>query len=169
MMAAKYRPHVRAYALPVQILGSLAEIQRERRRLLRRGEVRRIYEAANDVDIALVGIGLIGEATAGFCSLAAFYGVSVRRLRALGVVGEINYHPYDKNGVIVDRKELRPLTRRVLAVSPARLRELSAEYGKLVMAVAGGPDKREAILGAMRARYVNVLVTDEETAAGLLA
>jgi len=44
MMAAKYRPHVRAYALPVQILGSLAEIQRERRRLLRRGEVRRIYE-----------------------------------------------------------------------------------------------------------------------------
>jgi deoxyribonucleoside regulator len=168
MMAAKYRPHVRAYALPVQVLGSQAESQRERRRLLRKGEVRRIYQAAHGVDIALVGIGLIGEATAGFCSLAAFYGVSVRRLRALGVVGEINYHPYDRDGVVVDRKELRPLTQRVLAVTPARLRELSATYGKLVIAVAGGPDKRAAILGAMRGRFANVLVTDEDTAGALL-
>ena len=65
MMAAKYRPHVRAYALPVQVLGSFAAAQRERRRLLQKGEVRRIYEAAGNVDIVLVGIGMIGEATAG--------------------------------------------------------------------------------------------------------
>jgi deoxyribonucleoside regulator len=168
MMAAKYRPHVTAYALPVQVLGSFAVAQRERRRLLQKGEVRRIYEAAGDVDIALVGIGMIGEATAGFCSLAEFYGVSVRRLRALGVVGEINYHPFDRRGALLDRRELRPLTRRVLAVPPSRLRDLSARYGKLVVAVAGGPDKREAILGAMRGRFANVLVTDEDTAETLL-
>src|SRR5262249_32612679 len=168
MMAGKYRPHVKAFALPVQVLGSLAEIERERRRLLRMGEIRRIYEGANNVDIALVGIGMIGEATAGFCSLAAFYGVSVRRLRALGVVGEINYHPYDRQGAIVDRRELPPLTQRVLAVTPGRLRELSASYGKLVIAVAGGPDKRAAIQGAVRGRFANVLVTDEDTATALL-
>jgi DNA-binding transcriptional regulator LsrR (DeoR family) len=169
MMAAKYRPHVRAYALPVQVLGSFAAARRERRRLLQRGEVRRIYEGAGDVDIALVGIGMIGEATAGFCSLAGFYGVSVRRLRALGVVGEINYHPFDRDGKLIDRTELRPLTQRVLAVPPSRLHELSAQYGKLVIAVAGGRDKREAILGAMRGRFANVLVTDEDTAEALLA
>jgi DNA-binding transcriptional regulator LsrR (DeoR family) len=169
MMAAKYRPHVRAYALPVQVLGSFAAARRERRRLLQKGEVRRIYEAAGNVDIALVGIGMVGEATAGFCSLAAFYGVSVRRLRALGVVGEINYHPFDRDGALIDRRELRPLTQRVLAVPPSRLRDLSARYGKLVIAVAGGPDKHEAILGAMRGRFANVLVTDEETAGALLA
>jgi deoxyribonucleoside regulator len=169
MMAAKYRPHVRAYALPVQVLGSFAAAQRERRRLLQKGEVRRIYEAAGNVDIVLVGIGMIGEATAGFCSLAEFYGVSVRRLRALGVVGEINYHPFDQDGRLIDRKELRPLTRRVLAVPPSRLCELSAQYGKLVVAVAGGRDKREAIRGAMRGRFANVLVTDEDTAEALLA
>ncbi|PYM55643.1 MAG: hypothetical protein DMD79_22630 [Candidatus Rokuibacteriota bacterium] len=168
MMAAKYRPHVRAYALPVQVLASLAAAQRERRRLLRRGEVRRIYEAARDVDIALVGIGMIGEATAGFCSVAEFYGVSVRRLRALGIVGEINYHPFDEKGALIARKELRPLTDRVLAVPADRLRELSAEYGKVVLGVAGGADKRAAILGAMRGRFVNVLVTDEDTATALL-
>jgi deoxyribonucleoside regulator len=169
MMAAKYRPHVRAYALPVQVLGSFAAAQRERRRLLQKGEVRRIYRAASDVDIALVGIGMIGEATAGFCSLAEFYGVSVRRLRALGVVGEINYHPFDRDGALIDRKELRPLTQRVLAVPPSRLRELSGQYGKLVIAVAGGPDKHAAVLGAMRGRFANVLVTDEDTAEALLA
>jgi DNA-binding transcriptional regulator LsrR (DeoR family) len=160
---------VRAYALPVQVLGSFAAAQRERRRLLQKGEVRRIYEAAGNVDVALVGIGMIGEATAGFCSLAAFYGVSVRRLRALGVVGEINYHPFDRDGALIDRRELRPLTQRVLAVPPSRLRDLSARYGKLVIAVAGGGDKHEAILGAMRGRFANVLVTDQETAEVLLA
>lgn len=169
MMAAKYRPHVRAYALPVQVLGSFAAARREHRRLLRKGEVRRIYEAAGNVDIALVGIGMVGEATAGFCSLAAFHGVSIRRLRALGVVGEINYHPFDRDGALIDRRELRPLTQRVLAVPPSRLRDLSARYGKLVIAVAGGRDKHEAILGAMRGRFANVLVTDEETAGALLA
>ena len=168
MMAAKYRPHVRAYALPVQVLGSLAEIERERRRLLKKGEVRRIYQAANEVDIALVGVGLIGEATAGFCSLAEFYGVSVKRLRALGVVGEINYNPIGRDGQIIDRPELRPLTRRVLGVPASRLRELSTSPGRLVIAVAGGHDKREAILGAMRGRFANVLVTDEETATALV-
>src|SRR2546422_9908098 len=57
-MAAKYRPHVSAYALPVQHLLSLREIERERRRLLRDPEIRTIFEAAQTVDIALVGIGM---------------------------------------------------------------------------------------------------------------
>src|SRR5260370_1338858 len=101
MMAAKYRPHVQAYALPVQHLLSLGEIERERRRLLRDPDVRTIYEAAQAVDIALVGIGLIGEQTQGFCSLAEAYGVSVGRLRHLGVVGEINYQPFDRDARVV--------------------------------------------------------------------
>src|SRR5437899_2385526 len=84
IMAAKYRPHVSAYALPVQHLLSLREIERERRRLLRDPEIRSIYEAAQTVDIALVGIGMIAEQTPGFCSLAESYGVSVKRLRQLG-------------------------------------------------------------------------------------
>src|SRR5256885_12019086 len=65
MMAAKYRPHVHAYALPVQHLLSLREIERERRRLLRDPAIRRIYEAAQGVGIALGGIGFIGEVKTG--------------------------------------------------------------------------------------------------------
>lgn len=169
MMAAKYRPHVQAYALPVQHLISLREIERERRRLLRDAEVRRIYETAQDVDIALAGIGLIGEQTPGFCALAESYGVSVRRLRQLGVVGEINYQPFDAQGALVDRPELRALMRRILSVESSRLQALSRCRDRYVVAVAGGRAKAEAVRGALRGSFMNVLVTDEDCAAILLA
>jgi len=168
MMAAKYRPHVHAWALPVQHLLSLSEIERERRRLLRDPAIRRIYAAAQDVDIALVGIGLIGEETPGFCSLAESYGISVKRLRQLGVVGEINYQPFDAEGRIVDRAELRALMRRVLSVPGDRLQALSRRDDRYVVAIAGGRAKLEAVRGAVAGRFMNVLVTDEDVAAALL-
>jgi DNA-binding transcriptional regulator LsrR (DeoR family) len=168
MLAAKYRPHVTAYALPVQHLVSLRQLERERRRLLRDPEVRRIYEAAQSVDIALVGVGQIAEQTPGFCSAAEAYGVSVRRLREFGVVGEINYQPFDAEGRIVDQPELRALMRRVLSVDGARLQALSRRDDRSVIAVAGGRSKVDAVRGALRGRFMNVLVTDEDVAQGVL-
>src|SRR5437016_5608624 len=162
MMAAKYRPHVRAYALPVQHLLSLKEIERERRRLLRDPEVRSIYDAAQDVDIALAGVGVIAEQTPGFCALAESYGVSVKRLRQLGVVGEINYQPFDADGHVVDRPELRALSHRLLSVEGTRLQALSRRDGRSVIAVAGGKTKVDALRGALAGRFMNVLVTDED-------
>jgi deoxyribonucleoside regulator len=167
MMAAKYRPHVTAYALPVQHLASLGQIDRLRRRLLRDPEIRAIYEAAQEVDIALVGIGMIAENTPGFCSLAESYGVSVRRLRQLGVVGEINYQPFDTAGRMVDEPELRALSRRILSVEADRLQALSRRPRRYVVAVAGGRPKLDAIRGALRGRFLNVLVTDEDVADAL--
>jgi len=168
MMAAKYRPHVQAYALPVQHVLSLREIERERRRLLRDPEIRSIFEAAQNVDIALTGIGLIAENTAGFCSLAESYGVSVKRLRQLGVVGEINYQPFDADGKIVERSELRLLSHRILSVEGDRLQALARRDDRSVVAVAGGRGKIDAVRGALRGHFVNVLVTDEDCARGLL-
>jgi DNA-binding transcriptional regulator LsrR (DeoR family) len=168
MMAAKYRPHVSAYALPVQHLTSVREIERERRRLLRDPDVRRIFEAAQDVHIALCGIGQIVEQTPGFCALAESYGVSVKRLRQLGVVGEINYQPFDSNGQIVDRPELRVLTHRVLSVDGGRLQALSRREDRHVIAVAGGRSKVDAVLGALRGHFMNALITDEDAAEGVL-
>jgi DNA-binding transcriptional regulator LsrR (DeoR family) len=168
MMAAKYRPHVTAYALPVQHLASLREVERERRRQLRDPEIRRIYEAAQSVDVALVGIGQIGEKTPGFCSLAESYGVSVRRLRQLGVVGEINYQPFDAGGEVVDHPELRILMHRVVSVDSRRLQALSRHDERYVIAVAGGKGKAEAVRGAVNGKFMNVLVTDEDVATSLL-
>jgi DNA-binding transcriptional regulator LsrR (DeoR family) len=169
MMAAKYRPHVTAFALPIQHLASITEIDRLRRRLLRDPEIRRIYEAAQNVHIALVGIGMIAEQTPGFCSLAESYDVSVKRLRQLGVVGEINYQPFNAEGKIVDEPELRALLRRILSVGADRLQALSRRRDRYVIAIAGGQGKIDAIRGALRGRFMNVLVTDEDVASALLS
>ncbi|MBI2216513.1 MAG: MarR family transcriptional regulator [Candidatus Rokubacteria bacterium] len=168
MMAAKYRPHVTAYALPVQHIGSLTEIERARRRLLRDPDVRRIFEAASSVDIALAGIGVIEEQTPGFCTLAESYGVTVKHLRELGVLGEINYQPFDAEGQIVNRRELRALSHRILSVDGEHLRALSRRHDRYVIAVAGGKSKLDAVRGALRGRFMNVLVTDEDVAAALV-
>lgn len=167
IMAAKYRPHVTAYALPVQHLASLGEIERLRRRLLRDPEIRRIYEAARDVDVALAGIGMIAEQTPGFCALAESYGVSVKRLRQLGVVGEINYQPFNADGRIVEEPELRALMRRILSVGGDRLQALAKRPDRRVIAIAGGRAKLEAIRGALHGGFMNVLVTDDEVASAL--
>ena len=141
---------------------------RERRRLLRDPEIRSIFEAAQAVDIALVGIGMIGEQTPGFCALAESYGVSVKRLRQLGVVGEINYQPFDAAGHTVDRPELRVLMHRILSVEVGRLQTLSRRSDRHVVAIAGGRPKLDAVRGALAGRFMNVLVTDEDLAGTLL-
>jgi DNA-binding transcriptional regulator LsrR (DeoR family) len=113
-------------------------------------------------------VGRIAEQTPGFCALAEAYGVSVKRLREFGVVGEINYHPYDAEGRIVDQPELRVLMRRVLSVGADRLQELSRAEDHYVIAVAGSRSKTEAVRGALRGRFMNVLITDEDVAQAVL-
>lgn len=168
MMAAKYRPRVTAYALHAQLIAPPEEIDRERRLLLQNHEVRRILEEAGNVDVALLGIGSIGRDTPGFCTLAEYFGVSADQLLELEVVGEINYQPFDTRGKIVERKELGKLTSRVLAVPAPRLQELSRQYGKSVIAVAGGAQKVSSIRGALAGGYCNILITDEDAALALL-
>jgi deoxyribonucleoside regulator len=164
MMAAKYRPQVTAYALHAQLIGPLEDIDRERQILLNRPEIRQIYEEAHEVDVAIVGIGAVGPETPGFCSIAEYYGVPLQQLKAMQLVGEINYQPFDGRGHLVREAELEGLTKRVLAVPAERLRDMTQQHGKLVIAVAGGGYKLEAIRGALLGKLCNVLITDEEVA-----
>ena len=84
------------------------------------------------------------------------------------MVGEINYQPFDATGRIVDRPELRVLMRRVLSVEGERLQELSRRDDCYVIAVAGGRSKVDAIRGALRGGFINVLVTDQDVAGAVL-
>ena len=93
----------------------------------------------------------------------------MRRLRQLGVVGEINYQPFDAEGRIVDRPELRVLSRRILSVEGERLQALSRRPDRRVIAIAGGRGKVDALRGALQGRFLNTLVTDADAATALLA
>jgi DNA-binding transcriptional regulator LsrR (DeoR family) len=76
-------------------------------------------------------------------------------LVAAGAVGDIALRFFDSAGAPVRST----LDDRILGISAEQLHKVPR-----VVAVAGGPDKAEAILAALRAKLVDVLITDHDTA-----
>ncbi len=111
-------------------------------------------------DVALVGIG-----TTTLTEFSSFYlsgHVSVaemEELRASGAVGEICGHHFDIEGKACNLA----FSDRTVGIRRDDLRRIPARVG-----VACGAHKMTAILGALRAGYVNLLVTDSRVAEGVL-
>jgi DNA-binding transcriptional regulator LsrR (DeoR family) len=78
----------------------------------------------------------------------------IQALQTQGAVGEILGRPYRIDGSSVTS----PIEDRVLGLTLEQIRCMS-----LVVAVAGGPERQLAILGALRQHFIKVLVTDAET------
>jgi DNA-binding transcriptional regulator LsrR (DeoR family) len=129
-----------------------------REALLSDPRIARVLEAARRVEVALVGIGaLVPSSTvvqSGYFTLR-----DLAALRSLGAVGDVCTRPFSIEGRPVDPR----LDRRILAVSLADLRRIPT-----VIAVAGGAEKAEAITGALRAGFVDILVTDHLAAQAVL-
>jgi DNA-binding transcriptional regulator LsrR (DeoR family) len=72
-----------------------------------------------------------------------------------GAVGNICLRYYDAHGI-----EIRhPLGDRVVGVAFEQLKKIPRVVG-----IAGGKQKLPAILGALRGRWINTLITDQYTA-----
>lgn len=116
------------------------------------------FRVISSTDIAVLGIGDV-----------AFDSNSLLReslnpedyavLTSSGAVGEICTHYFDVEGKSVSG----PLGRHAVAIGERDLKSIPIRMG-----LAGGPEKTDAILGACRGRYINVLVTDRETAGALI-
>jgi len=103
---------------------------------------------------ALVGIGDVS----GESSLVRWGALSTGELDEAvrrGAVGDILGRHFDAYGRPIES----PLAERIIALSLESLRTIPQ-----VIAFAGGRRKADAILGALRGRYVHVLITDEATA-----
>lgn len=109
-------------------------------------------------DMSVVGIG------------AAIEGATVLRngilnegelavLKMQGAVGDILNHFVDKDGNLIQTE----IEDRVISTDLDKLRQL-----KNVVGVAGGKDKVTAIKAVLNGGYLNVLITDSDTAAELL-
>ncbi|HXF83386.1 MAG TPA: sugar-binding domain-containing protein, partial [bacterium] len=129
-----------------------------REALLSDPRIARVLAAARRVEVALVGIGaLVPSSTvvqSGYFSLR-----DLAALRSMGAVGDVCTRPFAIDGRPVDAA----LNRRILAVEVADLKRIPT-----VIAVAGGADKADAIAGALRAGFVDILVTDHLAARGVL-
>lgn len=112
------------------------------------------------VTLALVGIGAVEPSGLLADSGNIFTKAELNLLRQAGAVGDILLRFFDAHGEPVRTA----LDNRVVAMNLAQLRQVDRAVG-----VAGGRRKHEAILGALRGRLVNVLITDCFTAQWLLA
>lgn len=108
--------------------------------------------------MSVVGIGSMSD-QATIVKNGIFNGNDFTVLKLQGAVGDILSHFMDKNGdlVAMDQED------RLMSTRLEDLRKLENVVG-----VAGGPSKLDAILAALRGGYLDVLITDEETARSLL-
>lgn len=131
-----------------------------RKALLADAQVADTLRLAAQADIALVGIGTFNQYSVVLQAGTILSSVDVKRLKEKHMVGDIGLRFFDRNGKALKDE----LNDRIIGVTARNIRELPH-----VVAVAGGPEKFDAICGAVRGRYPNVLVTDSETAERLLA
>ena len=108
--------------------------------------------------LSVVGIGgMDAEATIvtnGMLSNNDFLLLSMK-----GAVGDILCHFIDQNGQLVPSN----IEGRLISTSLERLKSLENTIG-----VAAGESKVKAILAALRGGYLDILITDENTASSIL-
>jgi DNA-binding transcriptional regulator LsrR (DeoR family) len=110
---------------------------------------------ARRADVALVGIGSLHPEESSLLRAGYLDEGALAQLRTQGAIGDICARHYDALGSVLDIE----LNRRIVGIELNDLRNIDR-----VIAVAGGASKAEAILGALRGGYVNVLVTDDAAA-----
>jgi len=123
-------------------------------------DVQRTVAYFSQLTVALVGIGalkpsrLLGE------SGNVFTKGELSSLQRLGAVGDICVHFFDRQG----RAVKSALSQRVIGMTLDELRTVPRTIG-----IAGGPEKVDAVRGALTGRLITTLITDRFTAEALLA
>jgi DNA-binding transcriptional regulator LsrR (DeoR family) len=145
----------RHYPMPLPVLMSS---QAERDQLLKIEPVSKVRAIAARADLRLIGVGQM-DTNAQFHVDGFINREELLELMRLGAVGELTGWAFDARGHFIKGGTNRRLT-SVPHPVPA---------SALTVAAALGPAKVPAILGALRGRLINGLITDEATAGALLA
>ncbi|MCD6122878.1 MAG: sugar-binding transcriptional regulator [Spirochaetales bacterium] len=131
-----------------------------RNMLLHEQGILQILKRAEEIDIALLGIGT------NYIESSALYraGLLTKKesndLLAKGVVGDLCGKQIDINGEICNTE----INERTIGIDLNKLKNIPQ-----VICAAAGEQKAGAILGALRGRFINSLVTDEIAAMRILS
>ncbi|MBX5448970.1 sugar-binding transcriptional regulator [Thermogemmatispora sp.] len=146
----------RCYYLHAPLLVADASV---REGLLKERSLRRSFQMMEQMDMALVGIGGARPEASGLFRAGYLDEEELQVIRSQGAVGDICGCYFDIEGRLCAHE----LLCRTVTVSFETLRKVP-----LVIAVAAGVAKKEAMLGALRTGVVKVLITDEPGARALL-
>jgi DNA-binding transcriptional regulator LsrR (DeoR family) len=131
-----------------------------KRVLMRDSFVQEAVAGLKSVTLALVGIGAVEPSKLLASSGNVFSPQELKALSAKGAVGDICLRFFDAAGKAVST----PLNDRVISIDLEALRRINRVVG-----VAGGRRKTAAIRGALEGHWINVLITDFNSAERLLA
>ena len=145
--------------LEIMLCPLVAESAGSCQAILNDGNLQAQLERARQCDISLTSVGPINYEM----NLYKFGYVAIEDVRSLitgGVVGEVLSSFYDASGQILETE----LNKRTIGLGIPDLERIPTN-----VVVSGGLDKVEALLGALRNGFLDVLITDLETAQAILA
>ena len=143
-----------AHVIPAPIIVRNRSI---RDTLFKEQKIQQTLEIAKKAELVIFGVGLIGQE--GMLWESGFLNTTdTAKLKRAGAVGAICGRFFDGNG----QKCWDELDDRTIGLNLVELRKI---HHKICIAI--GPEKVTAILGALRGKLVNVLVTDAKMAASL--
>lgn len=127
--------------------------------LLNEPSIQTTMEVIKNSDLAIIGIGTINKKSSSHF-VENITTELLQKLESQGGIGEILAHVYDINGKLVKPS----YEERIMSLEIDDFIKIPTRVG-----VAFGYEKKEAILGALRGEFINVLITDEIVANYLLA
>lgn len=122
------------------------------------GNISSLLETGRKADVALFTVGVPGDQNA-LCKSGYLDSARWEHLAEKGAVGDICAHFIKANGEICDPE----LDRCTISIS---MKDFAAIPDKVCIAV--GAAKAPALLGVLRKKYVNALITSDETVQTLL-
>ena len=147
--------NARLFLIPAPLLVSSKEMVDA---ILAERSVRDIIRMASLASFTLIGIGGMNE-EATILKSGTLSNNDFLYLKMQGAVGDILCHFFDKQGNLLTTH----IKDRLVTTPLETLKSLSNVIG-----VAAGKSKREAIKGALALGYLDILVTDEDTARWLI-
>lgn len=127
--------------------------------LLETKSIRETISVGKKTDVALLGIGTTSPDYSSFYLAGYVTRRELDELRKAGAIGDVCGLHFDING----QPACDDFCERLVSIRRPDLLSIPVRLG-----VAGGDGKANAILGALRSRYVNVLVIDSTTARKVL-
>lgn len=113
-----------------------------------------VYDTMKKCTVAVVGIGNFTNQT-GLVPKSFMFEEEYQELKRRSAVGEICTHYFNADGAIIRCG----INERVFAIDYDSYQKIPVRVG-----IAGGAEKTQAIIGAIKGKLINVLITDLETA-----